>query len=337
MKYRTMGKTGLKVSEVGFGCGNIGGLMIRGSHKEQLEAVKLAIKLGINYFDTAPSYGDGRSETNLGKVLAELEPDIILATKVGLSLDDLDNIPSTVQRSLEMSLSRLQRDHVDVIQLHSRVASKRDSPDWPRALNIQDVLGEDGVADAFESLRDQNLTRFIGFTGLGETSALHKIVESRRFDLVQAYFNILNPSAGYKVPKGFGGYDFKQLINNSTKHEMGVAAIRVMAAGAIGGEESRKGHAAPTVRSPMVPGAEYDRDKATAKTLEFLLHGQVRSLPQAALKFVLMHPGVSTALVGFSNQDQIREAAETTELKPLPQPHIERLRELWGQGTLQQS
>lgn len=337
MKYRTMGKTRLKVSEVGFGCGNIGGLMIRGSRRERVEAVRLALELGINYFDTASSYGDGRSESNLGQVLTELEPEIILATKVRLSPDDLNDIPSTVQQSLKASLSRLKRDHIDIIQLHSRVASKRDSRDWSNALSIEDVLGKDGVADAFQRLRDQNLTRFIGFTGLGEAKAIHKIVESRRFEVIQAYFNLLNPSAGYKVPEGFDGYDFKQLIDNSARHEMGVAAIRVMAAGALGGEDSRKGYAAPTVRGPMVPGPDYNKDKAKAGTLEFLLHGHTRNLPQAALKFVLMHPGVSTALVGFSNQDQIKEAAETSELRPLPQPHIERLKELWGQSVKEQT
>ena len=72
-----MGRTGLNVSEVGFGCGNIGGLMIRGSHDEQIEAVGIALDLGINYFDTAPSYGNGISETNLGKVLSELNPKIV--------------------------------------------------------------------------------------------------------------------------------------------------------------------------------------------------------------------------------------------------------------------
>ena len=68
MEYRLLGRTGLKVSEIGFGCGNIGGLIIRGSFEEQLEAVRIALDLGINYFDTAPSYGDGLSETNLGHV-----------------------------------------------------------------------------------------------------------------------------------------------------------------------------------------------------------------------------------------------------------------------------
>ena len=107
MNYRQLGKTGLTVSEIGFGCGNVGGLMIRGNHDEQVEAVKHALELGINYFDTAPVYGDGQSETNLGKVLDELNPKIILATKVRIGRDDLQDIKSAVQRSLDTSLKRL--------------------------------------------------------------------------------------------------------------------------------------------------------------------------------------------------------------------------------------
>jgi len=83
----------------------------------------------------------------------------------------------------------------------------------------------------------------------------------------------------------------------------------------------------------MVPGGEYGRDAERARRLGFLVRGDVRSLPQAALRFVLMHPGVSTALVGFSDADQIREAASAAEHGPLPRAHMERLRELWGRST----
>ena len=81
MDYRPLGNTGIDVSEIGFGCGNVGGLMIRGEHGAQVQAVARAMELGINYFDTAPSYGDGQSETNLGRVLKELSADVYVGTK----------------------------------------------------------------------------------------------------------------------------------------------------------------------------------------------------------------------------------------------------------------
>ena len=100
--------------------------MIRGSTREQREAVNRAIELGINYFDTAPRYGNGSSETNLGRVLKELQVEkVIVASKVGLQPMDLKDIKGAVHRSLQESLRRLRREWVDVFQLHAQVALER--------------------------------------------------------------------------------------------------------------------------------------------------------------------------------------------------------------------
>jgi L-galactose dehydrogenase/L-glyceraldehyde 3-phosphate reductase len=330
VKYRRLGKTGLKVSEIGFGCGNIGGLIIRGTHEDQLNAVKKAVELGINYFDTAPGYGDGKSETHLGNVLAELNPEVVLATKVGLTPEDMRDVRGAVQQSVKKSLKRLRLGSVDVIQLHSRVAMMRGKAPWVGALSVNDVIGKNGVADAFDAIRSQGLTRFIGFTGIGEAAALHGIIDSSRFDVVQTYFNLLNPSAGWSVPNGFKGYDFKSFINKAAERGMGVAAIRVMAAGALGGVEARAGYASPTVSGPLVPNSEYEKDETAASSLSFLVSGEVKSLPQAALRFVLMHPAVSVALVGFSNRIQIEEAATYSGAGPLTESDLDRLRKIWA-------
>ncbi len=328
MENRTLGKTGLRISEIGFGCGNVGGMMVRGSHQEQVKAVRRALELGINYFDTAASYGDGQSETNLGRVLAELRPQITLATKVPLRGDDLDDITGAVLRSLEASLSRLGRDSVDVLQLHTQVTMERGGR--RESLGLQDVLGQDGVADAFDVARSRGLVRFLGFTGMGETSALHKVVDSGRFDVVQAYYNPLSPSAGMAAPPGFTGHDFERLIDRAAERSMGVVVIRVLAGGALGGPVARTGHASPSVGGPMVPGGEYDADEARAGTLDFLVAGDVGSRPQAAVRFALMHPGVSTVLVGFSDLAQVEEAAACSGKGPLPDQAMDRLRELWA-------
>jgi L-galactose dehydrogenase/L-glyceraldehyde 3-phosphate reductase len=330
MEYRILGKTGLKVSEIGFGCGNVGGLLIRGSHEEQIEAVECALDLGINYFDTAPSYGDGESEKNLGQVLAELNPNVIVATKIRIGLDDLHDIHTAVERSMEMSLKRLQLDSVEIFQLHSRITKQRDSNIWPGSISVDDVLGKNGVADAFDYLREQKLTRFIGITGLGETEALHKIVDSKRFDLVQTYFNLLNPSAGYEVHKGFKRYNFGQIITRAAKQGIGVAVIRVLAAGAIGGKIAREGHASPTISSSMVPGNEYENDKNRSQNLKFLLSKDIENLPQAAIRFALMHSGVSIVLIGFSNTSQIKEAASCSGKGPIPKSLMNQLKATWA-------
>lgn len=330
MQYRELGRTKLRVSEIGFGCGNVGGLMIRGSYEEQFHAVRRAIELGINYFDTAAGYGNGLSETNLGRVLRELQPkNVIVATKVGIRTEDLGDIRGAVQKLLKESLRRLKRESVDVLLLHTQVALMR-GRFRSEALGVEDVLRAGGVADVFDEARSQGLVRFSGFTGLGETEALHQIVASGRFDVVQVYYNLLNPSAGFSVPVGFVGNDFKLLIRKASEKKMGVVVIRVLAGGALGGNMARQGHAAPKLGSALVEGADYEADVDRAKKLQFLISGEIQSLSQAGIRFALMNKEISTVLVGFSNLRQIEEAASCSVEEPFPKEWIDKLQGLWA-------
>src|SRR5262250_1812986 len=104
MERRTLGRTGLTVSALGFGCGNVGGLMVRGSPAEQERAVARAVELGVNYFDTAPLYGDGESEKNLGRALRALRPNVVVGTKFRLAPSERGRIAAAVKASLEASL-----------------------------------------------------------------------------------------------------------------------------------------------------------------------------------------------------------------------------------------
>ncbi len=125
MEQRVLGRTGASLSVLGFGCGAVGGLMVRGAPADQERAVARALELGINYFDTAAAYGDGASETNLGRVLAKLRPEIFLSTKFTVRPEDRGHIGEAVAASLERSLGRLGREQVDLLQLHNRIASRR--------------------------------------------------------------------------------------------------------------------------------------------------------------------------------------------------------------------
>src|SRR5215470_14436490 len=107
MQRRTFGRTGIKVAVLGFGCGAVGGLMVRGAPQDQERTVARAVELGINYFDTAASYGNGESERNLGRVLAALKPDVLVGTKVGVPAAERGRIGAAIARSLEESLRRL--------------------------------------------------------------------------------------------------------------------------------------------------------------------------------------------------------------------------------------
>ncbi len=146
MEYRTLGQTGITVSALGFGCGAIGGLMTKGDAHEQRLAVAQAFEAGITYFDTAPSYGNGASETNLGRVLAELglHDKVKVGTKVRLAPDDLPRAMEAIDSSVEASLRRLGRDHVDLLQLHTPVAAVADG----RGLPVDEVLNGVSAADA---------------------------------------------------------------------------------------------------------------------------------------------------------------------------------------------
>ncbi len=327
MKYRVLGKTGLRVSEIGFGCGNIGGLMIRAPFEERLSAVTRAIELGINYFDSAAAYGNGQSETNLGEVLSSIKASVTVGTKFNINREDISDIKGAVRRSLEASLKRLRRDWVDILQLHTLVVT--DNSDKSRGINVKHVLGTGGVADALDGLRSQGLVRFLGFTGLGETEALHQIIASKRFDTVQAYCNLLNPSASVTVSDSFSGQNFRELIGKAAESGMGVLAIRVLAGGALEGDISRTGYASRSVGIALVPGNEYDLDRNRAIKLDFLLRGNVHNLSQAGVRFVLGQPNVSIVLVGFSNLAQIEEAVACSDRGPLPQSDMEQLKQLW--------
>ena len=131
MQTRKLGRTGLDVSVLTFGCGAVGGLMTKGAPADQERAVARALEAGVNHFDTAAAYGDGASETNVGRVLAKLKPDIILSTKVRVPAER-PNIAAAIAASLEASLKRLQRDHVDVFQLHNMIAARSDGADDER-------------------------------------------------------------------------------------------------------------------------------------------------------------------------------------------------------------
>src|ERR1700753_2230413 len=115
METRVFGRSGMRLSILGFGCGAVGGLMVRGSPADQDRAIGLALDAGINYFDTAVQYGDGVSETNLGRVRPAHKPAAIaIGTKVRIPSQAFNAIRQTVTDSLDGSLRRLQRDHVDI-------------------------------------------------------------------------------------------------------------------------------------------------------------------------------------------------------------------------------
>ena len=172
MDKRRFGRTGLDVSLLGFGCGAVGGLMIKGTASDQERAVGRALELGINYFDTAQMYGNGESERNLGRVLKSLKPDVYVGTKVRLPPTEPGKIGAAIAASLEASLARLQMDSVDLFQFHNAVVGTTEGANFASATVLEEVV------PAFELLRAQGKLRFFGITASGETAALHRVVDA---------------------------------------------------------------------------------------------------------------------------------------------------------------
>jgi len=319
MEYRDLGRTGLEVSALGFGCGSIGGLLVRGDPADQKTAVARALDAGITYFDTAAQYGDGLSEQNLGRTLKNLGAwnRVVVGTKAGLRVTDRPALAGALKRSLQASLRRLGRDSVDLLQLHS--VTFEDGTDPGRGLNLSDVLG--GVAEGMQQVVAEGLARHAGFSGLGDASASHKILRAGVVETMQAYFNVLNPSAGYAGVSG-GSQDFDGIIDDAARQGAGVIAIRVLAAGAVTGSAERAPNAGGT-GSALVRGGDFELDLARSGALPALARAYgCESAVELAFRFALAKTGVSTVLLGFSDLEQLDGALRWFERGPLPEAAV---------------
>lgn len=320
MQLRVFGRSGVQVSVLGFGCGAVGGLMVRGDHADQERTVARALEAGVNYFDTAVQYGDGESEKNLGRILQKLKPaDAVVGTKVRIPPNDYGRIGEAVATSLEGSLGRLRLDHVDIFHLHNPITEKEGGT----ALSASQVLGE--VVPAFERLRQQGKVRFLGLTAVGDTAALHRVIDSRAFDSAQVVYNMLNPSAAEALPKNYPAQDYGRLFDHTQAAGVGVVGIRVLAGGALSGSAERHPIASPPPE-PIGSAMSYDGDIERAQRLIALVNeGFAASLTEAATRFSLSHPAMGTILVGIATPGQFDDALAAVEKGPLPAVALERL------------
>ncbi|MGE5193327.1 MAG: aldo/keto reductase, partial [Deltaproteobacteria bacterium] len=236
MQYRSLGTTGIRISAISFGAGPVPALLTRADVADhQLAAVRAALDAGINWFDTAPTYGDGRSESSLGAALTRLAPaNVHVATKVRLPADELHNIRRFVTASVDESLRRLNRTRVTLLQLHNSITPHRG--DQPTSITVEDVLGPGGVAEAFSEVRRQEKAAHIGLTALGDVTSLLEVLRSRAFETIQVPYHLLNPSAGSNlVPAGVEA-NYGNVIGECERLGIGVLAIRVYAGGALAGQ-----------------------------------------------------------------------------------------------------
>jgi aryl-alcohol dehydrogenase-like predicted oxidoreductase len=323
MEKRIFGRSGMQISLLGFGCGAVGGLMVRGTPGDQERTLARALERGVNYFDTAVQYGNGKSETNLGRALQNLKPaEAIVGTKVRLLSSDFGRIRVSVAKSLEGSLERLRMERVDILHLHNAITLTGGG----ESLSVRQVLEE--VVPAFESLREQGKARFLGITAVGDTAALHQVIDAGDFDSAQVVYNMLNPSAATSLPVNCPAQDYARLFDHTRAAGIGVVGIRVLAGGALSGSTERH----PIAGAPPAPigsAASYDLDVENARRLTPLLEeGFAQSLTEAATRFAISHPAMGTILVGMATPQQFEQALGAVEKGPLPQAALDRLTSL---------
>lgn len=312
MERRRLGRSALDVPVVGFGCGGRAGLMVGDDRAAQIEAVRAALDCGIDYFDTAPAYGNGRSEASLGAVLAELgSPPVTISTKVVLGEDDLAHPRDFVLRSMEASLCRLRRDRVEMLMLHNRVAHRR--PAGQRigvgpVLGLADLAGAGGVIDAFQELMRSGTVTACGLTAFGgEPSAVREVLATGVPSVINAAFSLVEPTAGLAVPPPGGGDDHGQVIPLADSLGVGVVAIRVFGSGRL-------------LQPP--------EDPLTASLQALAAEIGDGDAYRGCLAFALGTPGVGTAVIGISEARHVRDAASRVESGLAAVPAEQVVREL---------
>jgi aryl-alcohol dehydrogenase-like predicted oxidoreductase len=304
VKLRPLGASGLMISELAFGAGPVSGLMTAADGAEQQRAtVQRAIEAGINWFDTAATYGAGQSETSLGAALADLQAGdaVHVATKVRLAPEQLDDIKGAVKASVAASLRRLRRERVTLLQLHNAITPRRG--DAPTSITPADVLGTGGVLEAFEELRADGLAAHFGLTGLGDLASLREVLRPGRWAAMQVNEHALIRRAP--------GED--NLLELCARHGTGVLAIRVMAGGALAGQPP----SAHTLKTPFFPLVLYERDLANSRrAAEFLPAGM--TLPELAIRHALGDARVASAIIGFGSPSQVDDAVRFARAGALP-------------------
>lgn len=324
VKQRPFGKTGLTVPHVIYGGGWVGGLLIRADEEVREAVLDKAYAAGIDWVDTAAAYGDGVSETVIGKWLAGRPVDKRprLSTKFGVDISRGD-FKDQMLRSVEASLERLGLDKVELIYLHNRIVeADRDRAD-ARTNTLDEILGRGGAADAMDDLKARGWCDFTGITALGQPDAVKSVVEHKRFDAAQVYYNMLNPTAATaSAGAGWNTTDFGGLLDACSAAGMGAMGIRIFAAG----------HLATTERHgrevPITSNTASDVEEARAKALQEVTRDDYGTPAETALRFGLACPLLSGIVVGIGEPDHLDQVLNAVDNGPLPEDVLVALEEV---------
>ena len=306
MEYTTLGKTGLKVSVVGLGCGGPSRLGLRAnvdSQKRAIGIVRQAIDLGVNFIDTAQSYG---TEGIVGKAITGIPRDrLVISTKKTLPDAGQPSPQNEIQKGLEQSLKHLGTDCIDVYHLHG--VEPKDSD-----------FASDRLMLAMRRVREQGKIRFIGVTEGFVQDPSHQMLQQSLnedlWDVVMVGFNLLNPSARRTV--------------FSTTQDKRVGVLNMFAVRralsqpdrlkAIVADLSQKGAISRGALNPNDP-------------LDFMLEqSSAKTLPEVAYRFCRHERGVHVVLTGTGNPEHLKANVESILKPALPEPVLQKLEAIFG-------
>ena len=297
MEYRQLGRSELEVSVIGFGGFAIGGRWW-GDPDDQaaIAAVRRALDLGINLFDTAPVYGSGHSEELLARALENQRKEVVIATKFGLFGErrdaiQVDNSPARLRRDVESSLRRLRTDTIDLLQIH-----------WPEEKTpIEDTVR------AMLLLQKEGKVRYLGACNY-DPPRMERALSAGRLDSLQSPYHLLRRGVE------------KEDLPLCRQQEIGFLAYeplcRGLLTGKFTGEETfDDGSFDLRATDPRFRGQRFRDNVQLVRRLERIAGGLGCSVAQLAVAWTLAHPAVTSALCGAKRPEQIQECAAAASYK----------------------
>ncbi len=310
MHQRRLGNTGLIVSEIGMGTWELGGREWGDiGETEAVDLLRYAFESGVTFYDTADQYGGGRAEQLLGEAFSALGNRVVIATKLGYELDSdgwishgwerpsFNVSPDYIRQAVEGSLKRLKRDVIDIYQFHAP----------PPAAEWDDAFG------TMEALKTEGKIRFYGLCLGSEADALKAMAETNVSALLLTY-NILSQEMAASVME--------------TAAEKGVAVVvrQPLSSGLLSGQLGPDTVFAENDYRKTWPREKFLADLERVEQAKSIVGNKAKSLPQAALKFILAHPAVSSVVPGMMTPAQVDDGVATSGATPLPSSVLEQLR-----------
>ena len=305
MEYTILGRSGLRVSVAGLGCGGPSrlGLRANGTEKNAVALVSQALDMGVNFLDTAEVYG---TEEIVGKAIATVPRDkIVISTKKAFPLADPSDPAGEVRKSLEQSLRRLRTDYIDIYHAHGV-----EPGDYAYASTT--------LLPVLLKMRQEGKVRFVAiseaFVEDPAHSMLQQALDNNHWDIIMAGFNILNQSARNRV--------FSKTLQENVGILVMFAVRRAL---------SQPGRLRE-VWAELVQKGLVDRGACNSDDpLDFLIRdGKASTIVDAAYRFCRYEPGVHVVLSGTGSADHLKANIESLTKPPLPESVTARLREIFG-------